>query len=86
METNEQKIVSEITQILKGHGGFAADNPLVISAMVFAVNQLLSTQEEKIFKQLETIDIKMGDSDAEAKIKFAIKAMVRHIKLKNATK
>jgi len=43
---------------------------------------LLSTQEGKIFKQLETIDIKMGDPDAEAKVKFAIKAMIRHIKLK----
>lgn len=50
------------------------------------IAQLLSTQEEKIFKQLETIDIKMGDPDAEAKVKFGIKAMIRHIKLKNATK
>lgn len=50
------------------------------------IQSLLSTQEEKIFKQFETIDVKMGDPDAEAKVKFAIKAMVRHIKLKNATK
>jgi hypothetical protein len=46
------------------------------------VSQLLSTQEEKIFKQLETIDVKMGDPGAEAKVKFAIKAMIRHLKLK----
>lgn len=31
-------------------------------------------------------NVKMGDPDAEAKVKFAIKAMIRHIKLKNATK
>lgn len=59
---------------------------LNIDDLLIFIKSLLSTQEEKIFKQLETIDVKMGDPDAEAKVKFAIKAMIRHIKLKNATK
>lgn len=62
------------------------DVPYYYREMEQVIKSLLSTQEEKIFKQFETIDVKMGDPDAEAKVKFAIKAMVRHIKLKNATK
>lgn len=49
----------------------------------YAILELFTKQEEKILKQLETIDIKMGDEVAEQKARFAIKAVVNHIRKYN---
>lgn len=50
-ETKKQDWEVGIEKILRGHGGFQVDNPLVISSVIFAVNQIISTQEEKIRKE-----------------------------------